>query len=1278
MSEKIDLHKPPYYVRENYQDYSCLLFQPGMHLQNSELNELQLTQKDSLKGIADVFLTDGDRIFGMEVLIEEDVVIVTAGEIYLNGKVHVFKEQNVRISKKGREEIGVRLRQEVVDHTDDPGLVSPAASHENYSLPGAARLREYVELVLNDPKATVINTFQDGLLQLKSKEEQETFIQRLREELARRTYDQSGNYKVYGLSLSQKAQYDTDFLYLTLSEGKAYIEGWEVEKPTAVSIPIRRSTKTRTITAEPKQKTSTDQKFKLNNHPADRINEVRGEVRVKTQLTRQGAVDGSDPIPSRFTPVVTVESVQQTGASTTFRNGTDFVLEGDSIRWLNGGNQPDLGQTYDITFIYNKVLVPDEDYKMTVENEEYYLELLDEGDIPVDNKQIQVDYDFFLHYQAFITLDKDGNIRVVEGQPNTYIDITSPDITNQKVLVLGSVIVTPKSDTLEIVNSKTERSSMDRIQRMFDRMEEMELNQAITNLDEEAMAGEDPTNLKGIFTDGFLGFSKADVNHKEFNAAIDVSDRALTSGMTEDVREITINPNKEIDYDLSDSLVTAKSNVQPTLEQRHATESHVINPYTYASNQVYKLTLLPHKEAIVMTEPEKQATVGQLVKVNVNITEKYREFDYIMVNQQKITGDSFKMPAEDVVIALFLKDTTPIEPKKHNISLIPGEEFRISTTPANEAKAGEIVTVHTNILNEEREVNQVLVNSKAIDGNSFVMPDHHVTVTVTLRIAPPKDNPYIKITPQSDNWIDSERITVREQGKTTTRHRTATSTISATFWSPSQPTSRTSRSSDQILANSYETIIDSAIEYMRVREIKFTASKFNRNQDNILVTFNNQIISPTPSGDTKRGTLGNSLQANNRGEIQGSFMIPAGTKTGTVRVSTYTADFPEFVGSTAFTSSGIKRLFKTTEVYDTRVTIHTTRSLPRSILDPIAQTFEYGEDTLLDSLGLYFGKVDKEYPITLQIREVENGYPSTNILLEQVLDLEKITTSENSSEETVIKLEDPVYCEANKQYAFSILTHSDKSALYVQELGKRDLITKETILTNPYVDGMMFGSSNALAWTPYQTKNIKFNLYSRRFKQKSVIYFNTISGLDADAIALLVDTSVPLDCDLQWEYSSDGEKTWQPFSSWRQTSLSKSIQEFTLRCTLLAKENISPAINVESMLLRATKNKEVSSYISRNVQTDIAFSNVRIVADVYTPSGTGVVFYYATDIDGKVWKPLRQEKDPKVKQVGGYAEHYYTAEETSTSFKNFRVKVALTTNNTTVTPRVKSLKCILK
>lgn len=1267
MDKKINLHNAPYYVRENFRDYSSLLFEPGMHLQNAELNELQLTQQDSLKEVADVFLTDGDRVTGMEVLVDGDRVIVTAGKVYFQGKVRDFEEQSVRITKTGREEIGVKLSQEIVDHTQDPNLLSQAASFENYALPGAKRLKETILLTLDDPEATTINTFRDGILLVKPKEDQESFIYKLREELARRTYDQSGNYKVYGLELSQKTQYDSDFLYLTLSEGKAYIEGWEVEKPTAITIPIPRSTAVRQVPAEPKLKEADKNKYQLNNHPANKIHRVTGEVRVTTELTRQGSVDGSDPIPSKYTPVVTIEKIIQNTDNTTYTKNTDFVLEGNSIRWLAGGRQPDLGQSYEVTFVYNKVLVQEEDYKLQVEDTKYYLELLADGDTPIDNRQIQVDYDFFLYYQAIVTMDREGNIRVVPGQPNTERDITSPDITNQRVLTLGAVTVAPKNDTLTIVNSRTERSSMDRIQRMFNRLEEMELNQAITDLDEEAMGGEDPTQLKGIFTDGFLGFTKADINHKEFTAAIDVVDRALTSGFTEEVKGLTINPNKEQNYTLSNRTITAKSTAQKTVSQPFATEEHVINPYTYAETQIYKIAILPNKEATISTDPDKQATAGSIVQVNVDINEENREFNYIMVNNKKITGDSFTMPNEDVIVAVFLKDTTPIEPEKYNITIIPEEGVDVTTTPSHEAEVGEIVQVETNVVAEQKEVKVILVDGQPISGRSFVMPNHHVTVKALLQVAPPKENPYITITPQTDNWIDADRITVREDGGL--RTRTVTTTTSS--WGGGERQDISTKSS--VISRSTQ-VIDTAIEHMRVQTITLQASKFNKNQDNIFIEFNNQKVEVTPTGDTRQGTLKGSLKANNRGVVTGTFKVPEGTKAGSVLVKAYTTDFPSFIGETSYTSRGIKRLYKTTEVVQT---IRTYRIIIVTGADPIAQTFEFSEDTMLDSLGLYFGKIDKDHPVTLQIREVENGYPSSVVLQEQVLDLEKLKTSKDSSVETVIKLEDPIFCEKDTQYSFTILTHSPKSSLYIQKLGKRDLLTKESVITNPYIDGLMFGSSNALAWTAYQTKNIKFNLYSRRFQQKSVVYFNTISGIDADSIALLVDTSVPTDCDLQWEYSADGEKTWTPFSSWNQTGLRESINEFTLRCTILSKENVSPIINLESILLRAIKNKETSSYVSRNVQTDMSFNNIKIVADVYTPTGTGVVFYYATDINGVEWKTLKQEGTPRVKQVGGYSEITYQATE-ETNYKNFRVKAVLTTNDTTITPRVKGLKCILK
>lgn len=128
---------------------------------------------------------------------------------------------------------------------------------------------------------------------------------------------------------------------------------------------------------------------------------------------------------------------------------------------------------------------------------------------------------------------------------------------------------------------------------------------------------------------------------------------------------------------------------------------------------------------------------------------------------------------------------------------------------------------------------------------------------------------------------------------------------------------------------------------------------------------------------------------------------------------------------------------------------------------------------------------------------------------------------------------------------------------------------------------------------------------------------------------------------------------------------------------MTTKGNVSPAIAFDSLLLVGTLNDASSSYISRNVVTDAKYKTVKVVADVYAPSGTGVVFYYATDRDGKQWKKLTQQGEGKTKVVGGYIEYTYTATE-NTDKNNFRVKVDLSTNNAAVRPTIRRLKCIMK
>lgn len=1132
--KNIDLSQAPYYDTNLDNNYTQLLFKPGAHLQNRELNELQSTSKRIVKGVADCFLKDGDIRSGAQILIEdiegslEKKITITDGKIYINGMVRDFKAQSVTVTGKGVESIGVRLKSEAIQALDDERLVSPASGTPNYGLPGADRLKETLILVANDDKATTIYLLQDGKLITNDKNDDDTVMNKLLALLARRTYDESGHYKVRGMELSQKAQTDEKNLYVSLSSGKAYVRGWEIEKPTATTLTIPRATQTRSISAEPKIYQNGTKRYLLNNNPVSKIDRLISVIKVNTRLTRQGSVNGSDPIPSQYTPVAEIISIKQSATSTNYRKNIDYVLESDTIRWLNGGRQPDLGTSYEVEFHYNKTMIPNEDYKLTVDRGLYYIEILNK-DIPVDRSQMIIDYTFYLYYIASITLDEKGELRVIPGQADTIDKVGAPDITDQNVLLLGDIRVAPMNDVLKIANSRNLRSDMARIQKMFERLEDMEINQAITDLDKEALEGEEATQLKGILTDGFLGFTKADINHPDYSASIDVYNKELNLGYDLSTNKLTIDKDKSKSYQEFERVVTTKGTEKIGDKQPYATRAHRINPYT-------------------------------------------------------------------------------------------------------------------------------------------VFPQ----------------TPSLKIYPQVDNWIDEKSIVLRENGGTEVSYKDIRRDVGKTGpakrwneWREAGTTQETNQSSYSTTSTSVD-VTNSSVEYMRPIEITITGSRFFPRQDNIRVVFNDIPVNVKPESSTYKGTDG-SLMADGDGVVRGTFTIPNSVRCGTVDVQIYAEEFKNLKGQAPFTANGTFRTTTTTHTTTTHVTyttVHTTR-WTEVWVDPVAQTFSVLKDQMLTSVGLYFASKDSKHDLRVQIRSCLNGYPSQEILAEQIVDHDKINISSNSSSQTKIIFDNPVYLRANEQYAITVLSNSPTASIYVQELGKKDLITNKIVLENPYVPGLMFESSNAIAWSAKQDFNLKFDLYINDYEKKSTIYFNSIRGVEYDAIMLLADTSVPLDCKLEWSYSIDDSKTWLPIVVDNMIELQKKIDNITLRAEMTTKGNISPAIALDSLLLAGTLNKTSSTYISRNIVTDAKYNDVKVIADVYVPSGTGVVFYYATDRDGKQWKKLTQKGEGKTKVEGGYVEYTYGSTESSLQ-NNFRIKVDLSTNNTALKPKVRRLKCIMK
>lgn len=167
--------------------------------------------------------------------------------------------------------------------------------------------------------------------------------------------------------------------------------------------------------------------------------------------------------------------------------------------------------------------------------------------------------------------------------------------------------------------------------------------------------------------------------------------------------------------------------------------------------------------------------------------------------------------------------------------------------------------------------------------------------------------------------------------------------------------------------------------------------------------------------------------------------------------------------------------------------------------DPLAQTFlvdgfpasvptgDVSSSTnsggcFLTKVDIYFATKDDSLPVTLQIREVVNGYPGRVILpfSEVIKPASAVTTSLNGTTATTFTFKSPVYVKNATEYCIVLLTNSIKYTVWISELGEKDLVSKAIIDKQPYA-GVLFKSQNASTWTAEQMQDMKFKIHRAKF-----------------------------------------------------------------------------------------------------------------------------------------------------------------------------------------------------
>ena len=207
---------------------------------------------------------------------------------------------------------------------------------------------------------------------------------------------------------------------------------------------------------------------------------------------------------------------------------------------------------------------------------------------------------------------------------------------------------------------------------------------------------------------------------------------------------------------------------------------------------------------------------------------------------------------------------------------------------------------------------------------------------------------------------------------------------------------------------------------------------------------------------TFKVTNGATIDGKCETSAEGNFFAN-GQVTTTERETISTRNGRVVIGSTSATRPG--------EIVTHQETTETTAGTPTIIWeDPLAQSFlvEADNGMFVTSVDVYFStKDDGGIPITCSIREMSNGYPTQKILpsAESVQYPADITTSSDGTTSTKFTFPHPVYVRPDREYCFVLMSNSNAYNVWVGEMGKFDVKTKEPIDKQPYT-GVLFKSQN--------------------------------------------------------------------------------------------------------------------------------------------------------------------------------------------------------------------------
>jgi hypothetical protein len=689
--------------------------------------------------------------------------------------------------------------------------------------------------------------------------------------------------------------------------------------------------------------------------------------------------------------------------------------------------------------------------------------------IVAKNTNIVINYRYYLPRIDKLFLTKNGEFNLISGVPS--IDPREPENLNESLEVarlhLPPYVVNVKD--IKIKTRKNKRYTMKDISKLENKLNTFEKDTNLSLLELEAQnldIIDRITNLNryktGFFVDNFTKENKGDVQNKLYRVYVDTENKELRPKISEAYVDLEVNAGLSTNIKVKENIVCLDYDNVEYLKNTFASNSvdvninnssWVGNIFLYPSNDMWELTDDPETGPLNVEDGE---------------TRERNTADDTSGTSSEETSAATTDEEED--------DDTKHFIRRRNIKVI-----------ATALKPNTLFYPFFNNINVGSYLIPKLVEIEMISGvfsiNELVRGTHLNKSNITFNLAHP-------------------------------RHKYGLIT------NPTKEYNTNPYSINSIIPNNYSTtstILNIDIDSLASNTRRMYSGNISKGMI---------LVGETSGAKAKVKDV--RVITNESGEFIGSLFIPDESDETNPRFTSGKKSFVLTTNSrnnkslTPYDSYAetIYRVFNNIEEIDEN-TSETQPIEPNSednestefrklrvnpvYRTPLAQTFKVNDTTgiFLTKCDLYFRTKDiGNIPIKVEIRTVENGVPSKNVLKNSRVTLlpNDIQVSEDASIATTFEFPAPIYLEGdNEEYSLIISSNSNDYSIWISREGEYDistLSTNQVRISRPF-DGLLFKSQNASVWEPSRGDDLKFTLYRAEFTEETgSVYF--ISSSDSD------------------------------------------------------------------------------------------------------------------------------------------------------------------------------------